>query len=81
MKPTLDRIIALVAEFGYFDTKELSAETRFIEDIGFDSLDMVEVVMAVEDEYDIVLSDDEAYGVVTIQDLLNTATRLHEQGT
>jgi acyl carrier protein len=69
------RIVALVKEYDYED-RAITAQTRLIEDLGFDSLDMVEIAMAIEDEYEIELSDDDVYGAVTVQDLLNAATRL-----
>ncbi len=75
MAPTLERIVALVKEYDYED-RAITAQTRLIEDLGFDSLDMVEIAMAIEDEYEIELSDDDVYGAVTVQDLLNAATRL-----
>ena len=78
MAPTLERIVALVKEYDYED-RAVTAQTRLIEDLGFDSLDMVEVAMAIEDEYNIELSDDDVYGAVTVQDLLNAATRLYER--
>jgi acyl carrier protein len=81
VKPTLDRIIALIVDYGCDEDVHITAETRLLEDLQFDSLDLVEVVMMVEDEYGLEFSDDEAYGVVTVQDLFDTAIRLSGEST
>ena len=46
---------------------EIKNESSFIDDLGADSLDTVELVMALEEEFDIEISDDEAENISTVQ--------------
>ena len=46
---------------------EVSNESSFIDDLGADSLDTVELVMSFEEEFDIEISDDEAENILTVQ--------------
>jgi acyl carrier protein len=50
---------------------EISLESAFIEDLGADSLDLVELVMAMEDEFGLEISDEDAERIVTVQDVIN----------
>ena len=46
---------------------EVNSESSFIDDLGADSLDTVELVMSLEEEFDIEISDDEAENILTVQ--------------
>ena len=50
--------------------KEVVPEAKFIDDLGADSLDLVELVMALEDEYGIEIPDEDAEKIVTVGDAL-----------
>ncbi|HZX13271.1 MAG TPA: acyl carrier protein [Thermodesulfobacteriota bacterium] len=50
---------------------EISLESAFIEDLGADSLDLVELVMAMEDEFGVEISDEDAQRIITVQDAIN----------
>ncbi len=53
------------------DEKQVTSEANFIDDLGADSLDTVELVMALEEEFDIEIPDDEAEKIATVQDATN----------
>ena len=52
------------------DEKEVTLEAKFIDDLGADSLDLVELVMALEEEYDTEISDEDAEKIQTVGDAI-----------
>lgn len=50
---------------------QVKAEASFIKDLGADSLDIVELVMAMEEEFEIEIPDEEAEKIKTVQDAVN----------
>lgn len=53
------------------DADEISMESSFIDDLGADSLDIVELLMALEEEFDIEIPDEEAEKLVTVGDVVD----------
>ena len=53
------------------DDKQVTATASFIDDLGADSLDTVELVMALEEEFDIEIPDDEAEKIAKVQDAID----------
>lgn len=66
----LEKIKAVVAEQLDCDVAEIKEDSKFIEDLGADSLDVVELVMALEEEFDIEIPDEDASGILTVADAL-----------
>jgi acyl carrier protein len=62
-----ERVKKIVAEQLGSDEDEISNESSFIDDLGADSLDTVELVMSLEDEFDIEIPDDDAENIATVQ--------------
>ena len=61
------RVIAIVAEQLDVDTSEIKSDSSFVDDLGADSLDTVELVMALEEEFDAEIPDDEAEKITTVK--------------
>ena len=53
------------------DEKQVNSEASFIDDLGADSLDTVELVMALEEEFDIEIPDEDAEKIVTVQNAVD----------
>jgi acyl carrier protein len=66
-----DRVSAIVVEQLGVTQEELAPEASFIDDLGADSLDIVELVMAMEEEFDIEIPDDDAEKIQTIKDVIS----------
>jgi acyl carrier protein len=61
-----DRIKKIIAEQLGVDEDEVVAEASFVDDLGADSLDTVELVMAFEEEFDIEIPDEDAEKILTV---------------
>jgi len=61
------RVQKIVAEQLEVDPSEVKPEANFANDLGADSLDTVELVMALEEEFDIEIPDEAAEGITTVQ--------------
>ncbi len=64
---TFDRVKKVVAEQLDRDPEEVTPEASFVEDLGADSLDQVELIMALEEEFDIEIPDEDAETIRTVQ--------------
>ncbi len=62
-----EKVKKIVAEQLGSGEDEISNESSFIDDLGADSLDTVELVMALEEEFDIEIPDDDAEKIATVQ--------------
>ena len=51
--------------------EEVKPETTFVDDLGADSLDIFQIIMGIEDEFDIEIDNDEAEKIVTVQDAVD----------
>lgn len=62
-----EKVRGIVAKQLGLGEDEVNNESSFIDDLGADSLDTVELVMSLEEEFDIEISDDEAENILTVQ--------------
>ncbi len=60
----------LVEQFGVKES-DITLDTSLIEDLGADSLDLVELIMAMEQEFDIEIPDEDVEGISTVGDAVN----------
>ncbi|MGP3777730.1 acyl carrier protein [Halanaerobium saccharolyticum] len=71
MDNILDKVIDIVAEELAVDRDEVTEDSSFIEDLGADSLDVVELVMAFEEEFDVEIPDEDAEDIRTVEDAVS----------
>ena len=68
---TEDKVMKIIAEKLSVDLDEVVPEASFVDDLGADSLDLVELIMSMEEEFDIDISDEEAEKLVTVKDAID----------
>ena len=73
-----ERVIDIVCENLGVNKEQVTRQTAFIEDIGADSLDIVELVMELEEEFEITIPDDQAEKIKTVGEAVDYIER--EQG-
>jgi acyl carrier protein len=66
-----ERVTKIVIEQLGVDEGEVKNESAFVDDLGADSLDTVELVMALEEEFDCEIPDDEAEKITTVQQAID----------
>lgn len=73
-----EKIVEIIAQqLGVFEDK-VTPTARFVDDLGADSLDLVELVMAFEEEFDVEIPDEEAEKMVTVQDAIDFFNSIKE---
>lgn len=63
-----DKVRKIIAEKLSVDLEEVVPEASFVDDLGADSLDLVELIMSMEEEFDVEISDEDAEKMVTVKD-------------
>jgi acyl carrier protein len=66
-----DRVKEIIAKELEVSTQQLTPEAKFVEDLGADSLDIVELVMALEEEFGLDIPDEDAEKLRTVGDAMN----------
>jgi acyl carrier protein len=64
------RVIALIVRETGAPQERVVPKARFVEDLGLDELDMVELIMVLEDEFEIVIPDEDFESLVTVADVI-----------
>jgi acyl carrier protein len=67
----LSKVKDIVVEQLGVDEEEVTEQASFVDDLGADSLDIVELVMALEEEFDLEIPDEDAEKIVTVSDAVN----------
>lgn len=66
----LDRVKKVIADQLGLDVEEITMESSFVEDLGADSLDIVELIMALEEDFDIEIPDEDAEKIASVGDIV-----------
>lgn len=70
MSDIAERVRKIVAEQLSVEDEKITPDASFVDDLGADSLDTVELVMALEEEFEIDIPDEEAEKIITFKDVL-----------
>lgn len=71
MNDTETRVRAIIVELLGVDDDQVTLDARFREDLEADSLDLVELIMAFEEEFNGEISDEEAQNITTVQEVID----------
>ena len=71
MSTNIERVTKLVCEQLGVKEEEVTPEASFVEDLGADSLDTVELVMALEEEFETEIPDEEAENITTVKEAID----------
>ena len=72
----LDIIRKIVAQITNIDPDAINEDTVLYEDLGVDSLDLFQIVMAIEEQFEIEVSEEDAQSIVTVGDAVKMISRL-----
>ena len=68
---TKDRIVEIIANQLGLEVDEITSEASVVEDLGADSLDVVELIMTIEEEFDVEIPDSEAEKIIKVQNIFD----------
>ena len=63
-----EKLTEIIAEVLNVDAEEITPDTTFVDDLGADSLDVFQIIMGIEEEFDIEIANEEAEKIVTVSD-------------
>ena len=66
-----EKLKKIIAEVLNVDEEEITMETTFVDDLGADSLDVFQIIMGIEEEFDIEIDNEEAEKITTVQDAVD----------
>lgn len=72
----MEKLKKVIVEVLNVDASEILPETTFIDDLGADSLDVFQIIMGLEEEFDIEISQEQAEKIVTVQDAADQIRRV-----
>jgi len=63
-----EKIQKIISEVLSVEPEEITMETKFVDDLGADSLDVFQIIMGIEEEFDIEIANEDAENIVTVSD-------------
>ncbi|MBP3603540.1 MAG: acyl carrier protein [Lachnospiraceae bacterium] len=66
-----EKLKKVIADVLNVDPEEIEMETKFIDDLGADSLDVFQIIMGIEEEFDIEIPADDAEKITTVEEAVN----------
>lgn len=66
-----EKLQDIIADVLNVQKDEIKPETTFVDDLGADSIDIFQIIMGIEEEFDIEIDNDEAEKIVTVQDAVD----------
>ncbi|AKI97801.1 acyl carrier protein [Kosmotoga pacifica] len=75
-----EKVISIIAEQLGLDPSEVSLDSNFTEDLGADSLDLVDLIMKLEDEFNVKIEDEVAAQLKTVRDAIEFIKKLTSEG-
>ena len=72
----LEKLQTIIAEVLNVDTQEVSMDTTFVEDLGADSLDIFQIIMGIEEEFDIEIPTEQVEKIVSVGDAVEEIKNL-----
>jgi acyl carrier protein len=71
MKMEFEKLQKIISEVLNVDEDEITMETTFVDDLGADSLDVFQIIMGIEEEFDIEIANEEAENIITVADAVD----------
>ena len=69
------KVITIISEQLSLREDDIKGSSRFVDDLGADSLDIVELVMEMEEEFDVEIPDEDIEKMITVQDVFDYITK------
>ena len=66
-----EKLKKIIAEVLNVDEEEIQMDTTFVDDLGADSLDIFQIIMGIEEEFDIEIANEDAEDIVTVSDAVD----------
>jgi len=73
-----EKMADIIVEQLSVDKEKVVSGASFVDDLGADSLDLVELIMAMEEEFDVEIPDEEAEKIATVQDAIDFVSKIQE---
>ena len=73
-----EKLQEIIADVLNVSTEDITMETTFVDDLGADSLDIFQIIMGIEEEFDIEIDNDEAEKITTVGDAVEQIRKAEE---